>query len=873
MKQSIIKLKSLCKLSFGLFFAAILISPILAKAESSFEHIEKFHSDININQDGSVDVVEHILYDFGQTDHHGIIRDIPLFYSPGVDTGEPITWNFGSGINEVSPNIIIESITDQSGAIYEYQETRDSYLSVKIGDPDHTITGQHWYVISYSVSGIVAKQALGNELFWNVTGNGWSVPINEATATITVPAGTSSDTNYAFCFSGTLGSKEQDCSAEVVNDRTFSYTAHNLSYYSGLTVSAIIEGGLIPESQLFQPARITNYQVSASVQEDTSIHVIETIEIDLGQYSPGNLTRKLSQLYEEGEFQLPIAVNSITNAAGETLPSRDIENSGTHQLSISAGPSSNAVFSGLQKLVIDYTVEAAGSHIKGTSTDHVFLNVTGDSWPMTIEHADVELTLPSASQVENNSAECTLGNSILPVYCTATVVDEKTFAYSADYIAAGDSMTVAADFTTGIVTIPASLTVMATPFRHTDLTVTSEHGNAVSGTGIIHTRLAPGTYSISGKRWGYHDLQTSVVLETGSSKNVYLDLKMTLLNQLLTFVLPVVLALALSVALWWFWWKRGRDPKGRGTIIAQYEPPDNLDPGEVGVIHKSLAHKKDISAEIIQLAIRGYIKIKQGDKESSIKGLRGKYDYTFVKLKNGRKDPALKSYQEKIFTAIFPRDTTTEKKLSQLREKFYSHVPAINKDIYKSLTEAGYFPRRPDRARALWITAGIICALCIAGIFAGLGMVTENYYYFAGLVPTIEAFIVSLVMPKRTKAGALAAEHIEGFKRFLSTTEKARLDFHNAPATYKELFERYLPYAIVLGVENKWAAQFEGLFEDESVSWFDGTDHLSVIAITHAMSSFSSSASSTISSSPSSSGGSGGGFSGGGFGGGGGSSW
>jgi hypothetical protein len=118
----------------------------------------------------------------------------------------------------------------------------------------------------------------------------------------------------------------------------------------------------------------------------------------------------------------------------------------------------------------------------------------------------------------------------------------------------------------------------------------------------------------------------------------------------------------------------------------------------------------------------------------------------------------------------------------------------------------------------------------------------------------------------------MVKEEIEGFKLFLSVTEKERLKFHNAPVKKPELFEKFLPYAMVLKVEKEWAKQFEGIYT-KPPSWYQGNwNTFSVGYLASSLNSFSSSASSTIATSPASSSGFSGGSSGGGFGGGGGGS-
>jgi len=125
--------------------------------------------------------------------------------------------------------------------------------------------------------------------------------------------------------------------------------------------------------------------------------------------------------------------------------------------------------------------------------------------------------------------------------------------------------------------------------------------------------------------------------------------------------------------------------------------------------------------------------------------------------------------------------------------------------------------------------------------------------------------------------------HLEGFERFLTATDADRLDRMTAPERTPELFERFLPYAIALGVENRWAERFEGILaaggvaagsSSATLGWYHGGTPSTLGSVASSLGqSFSGSLSSA--SSPPSSGGSGGGggSSGGGGGGGGGGGW
>jgi hypothetical protein len=120
-----------------------------------------------------------------------------------------------------------------------------------------------------------------------------------------------------------------------------------------------------------------------------------------------------------------------------------------------------------------------------------------------------------------------------------------------------------------------------------------------------------------------------------------------------------------------------------------------------------------------------------------------------------------------------------------------------------------------------------------------------------------------------TDAGAKQWALVDGFRLYLSVVEKDRLNFSDAPAKTPERFNKLLPYAIALGVEEQWAKQFEGIDLVTSTNWYSG--NLATFSAVSLASDLSGDFAQALSSSSSVS--SDGGVGGGGFGGGGGGSW
>jgi len=314
------------------------------------------------------------------------------------------------------------------------------------------------------------------------------------------------------------------------------------------------------------------------------------------------------------------------------------------------------------------------------------------------------------------------------------------------------------------------------------------------------------------------------------------------------------------ILLFWRWYTQGRDAQGRKTIIAEFDAPDKMIPAEVGTLLDEKADNKDISAELIYLATKGFLKITHENG-----------DYTLDKLKPDTE--LTNDFDKELIKSIFGE--IARKKLSDLEDKFYKDLAKLKLKLYTDLTTKGYFKSNPNTVRGAYLGVGIAIiffTFFIGGIFGGLAM-----FSFIVCGAMIAAF--GFHMPARTQKGVLAKEHILGLKLYLTVAEKDRINFHNAPAKNPQHFEELLPYAMVLGVEKEWAKQFEGIYNTKPDWYNDPTaTNFTALMLVSNMNSFGSEVRSTFASAPASassgsSGFGGGGGSGGGGGGGGGGSW
>jgi uncharacterized membrane protein YgcG len=351
-----------------------------------------------------------------------------------------------------------------------------------------------------------------------------------------------------------------------------------------------------------------------------------------------------------------------------------------------------------------------------------------------------------------------------------------------------------------------------------------------------------------------------------------LDLFFLYLRSNWVLILPV---LAFGI-MFWLWWTRGRDPR-RQPISVQYEPPDQLTPGEVGTLVDNSANMRDITATIVDLAVKGYYVIEQTERDQML-GLLHSKEYTFHLKKPATEWQTARPHELEMLTALFDGGARDTVKMSELQNHFYVHLPKIRDNIFDALVTDGYYLHRPDRVRAAYIAGGvalgIFLAVAGANVSGAMGIAPLSAI-IAGIASGIIVCAFGWFMPARTNTGARTLEKVLGFEDFLGRVEGDRLD---RIVKTPELFEKFLPYAMALQVEKKWVQAFSNI-SMQPPSWYQGPygGGFYPYLLVNDLNVMSHSAGSAFASAPRSSsgssgfgGGGGGGFSGGGFGGGGG---
>jgi len=384
------------------------------------------------------------------------------------------------------------------------------------------------------------------------------------------------------------------------------------------------------------------------------------------------------------------------------------------------------------------------------------------------------------------------------------------------------------------------------------------------------------------------------------------------------------------------WKKYGIDPQ-KPIVYPQFNSPQNLSPASLGYLEKGYYSGQMITGAIVNLAVKGYIKIIEDDKR--ILGIFGGKEYQLEKIKE--QDQTLAKEEINLMNKFFPG----EEKIIAFDGQYNSKIEGAVTDFTASLQyQHDPFLKKGNNSTKLIVPILTVLLLYIGGLYISYKLTYNDSYLIIGLVLLVVMGVLSLLFaaafayyswikwifglfsiglvlawltaisldPFKLEnvnfyacygflilgcVGIVFYQHlikqptpekletlslIDGFKMYLGTAEEKTLQFHNPPTLTPQVFEKMLPFAMVLGVDKIWGEKFQNMLKNSAVAgnqqyhsnWFIGASLMNM----NFASSLNSSLSQSIASSstqPSSAGSvsGGGGFSGVGCGCGGGGGW
>ena len=243
-------------------------------------------------------------------------------------------------------------------------------------------------------------------------------------------------------------------------------------------------------------------------------------------------------------------------------------------------------------------------------------------------------------------------------------------------------------------------------------------------------------------------------------------------------------------------YRKARLTKTGGTVIPLFEPPLGLLPSQVKYLYTRTFDSKTFASEIVNMAVLGLLEIKY--KKGTLFGRT--YTLHAKNIKDAQHE------DHKALGTILFRSSPTLEITQKNQPTLQKAIKFLQESLYHTLGQK-YFDFNSDSfLTALLISAGFLFAslfmsYSVMWFFGALGAFGLMHLIFYNLIQTY------------TSAGYKLFTAIEGFKMFLKTTEEERLKIIGTPPTKTpELYEKYLPYAIALGVEEAWSKKFAPLF-------------------------------------------------------------
>jgi uncharacterized membrane protein YgcG len=398
------------------------------------------------------------------------------------------------------------------------------------------------------------------------------------------------------------------------------------------------------------------------------------------------------------------------------------------------------------------------------------------------------------------------------------IVDENRLTISAEDLLSTGNFTVIYELPRNSIDKPATLQYFGSlPWVGTGLIL---DGVDLGDIGGVLNSLPTGDHEATFYHFGYESKTVEFSVVSGELVKVDATLNPTplmwiiLIINILLNIAGVILIPVAILYVYIKWRQQGRDINLPATFIPLFHPPKNVHPYLLGSLKDEQVDREDVTGSIIDLAFRGYIKIKELDE--------GK-NYELTRLEGKAKDEGLNDFETQLLSDIFGGEESVETK--KLGDKFYMKYPALQQKIYKEMVDRGYFRESPQTTRAKYagcgtfvIMFGMLEIIFISlGALGVVGVIGPLFLGIALAVLGISFITVAKYMPAKTAEGSKVYAEVMGFRMYMYHAERYRVQ-----GLSPEEFEKYLSYAIVFGIEKDWADKFKDIYKGQP-DWYDGT--------------------------------------------------
>ncbi|MPV38536.1 DUF2207 domain-containing protein [Georgenia subflava] len=558
-----------------------------------------------------------------------------------------------------------------------------------------------------------------------------------------------------------------------------------------------------------QAGRISRLDVTAELTpEGGSADVVVELDLDLGEeeaHGPFLVLAELQEIVGDPDHYRRLTVGDVTATSTTGAPDalRVEREDGAVQLYVG---DEDVEITGLHTYRITYTVDGLiNPDVDGT--DELFWNVVAPGG-FELVLSDVSVTV--AGPPGAIDAACYVGATGSTHECDSSVASEAAaHRFSQDRLDPGEGLTVVLGWPAGTFTGAERELVARRTFANT-VQLTPLTGALAGGATLLGAGAAVAVASRRGRDEAYLGLTPGLVPAGGAAGQV------------------------------------GRRSR-RDPVAVRFTPPDGVRPGEVGTLADEVADPHDVAATIVDLAVRGYLRIEevvsggddervddvggdergdgaggdeQGDGGGGDEQGDGDKDWRLVRLREDLGQ--LEEYERGLLERIFADGPSVL--MTDLADTYALTMSTAQRDLYRTVTDRRWFRGDPQRVRRRWLGRG--AGLLALGAVATIVLLVLHAPVILGVPPIVVGVVVmvaSSAAPARTAAGTAVLAQALGFRQYLATAEAEQIRFEEG----EDLFSRYLPYAMVFGLADRWAGVFAELARHgrdvPEPDWYVGT--------------------------------------------------
>lgn len=576
------------------------------------------------------------------------------------------------------------------------------------------------------------------------------------------------------------------------------------------------------------------YNVDIAVNEDTSLDITETAiyeltsdeahglrrDITLNDPLRDSRCRQVQDLYCGGFDRIELV--SVHDLEGNDITDRinlyKVEDEGSAKESFriewEIWPNGKAVNKFRTGWVIKYKIY--GSILNLTEGDYFYWNLLPGERGGRVKKTQINIAFPQDHALDIDEFEM-YGDFFYDYRLARNQIE-----IAIENLPAFGDITASYRFEKGILLLPGNLNFEILPPMGVQIEMDGYIQNDNLQNNVLKS-VSAGDHQITFSHIGYKTQTINVNVESGKTTTLNFILEqepwmtVLLLGNTLIFVCGLCL-IPLAIFLYFRHYQRkGKDKDMPKTIIPLFHPPENVKPYLLGSLKDESVDKEDIVGSIIDLAYRGYLKI-----EDLSPNKKNNKDYKLIKVEEAD-ESKLDPIEKDLMDALF--GSKSEVKTSGLKGKFINDYIKLQNTIYSEMVTRDYFSRSPRQTIGIYVGLGIVLAML--GIFSGCllsSLLIAVTGYFTIFTPSIALVVLGIAvlissrfMPAKTPHGSKVYAEILGFKMYMHTAERYRVQ-----KLKPEEFVKYLSYAIVFGIEKQWADNFKDIYKGVP-DWYIGS--------------------------------------------------